>query len=177
MSYLVGVMPRHPVRIAIGAWLVVLAGAISAGATGNAQSVTGPFDGRWVIPHDAWFDQLATASGPGRGGGRGGPDAQAPGRDVVLELRVAPTGSVSGRATGVSGRRGAPGSHPAHDVEISRGALKYDTLSFQIWRFDGFHNRLHVTARVSGAALELEFRRETSNGPVTFATRAVRATY
>ena len=32
-------------------------------------------------------------------------------------------------------------------------------------------------ARVSGAALELEFRRETPNGPVTFTTRAIRATY
>jgi hypothetical protein len=173
-------MPRHLVQIVIAACVVILAGPISIGAAaGSAQTGAGPFDGRWVIPADVWFDQLTTASGQGRGGagGRGGRGAQAPSQAVVLELRVAPSGAVTGRATGVSGRRGAPGSHPAHDVEIARGSLKGDTLSFQIWRFDGFHNRLHVSARIAGADLELEFRRETPAGPETFTTRARRATY
>lgn len=171
---------RLLMQIAIAVPVVSLAAILSDGTVAaTSQNAASPFDGRWVIPADVWFDQLTTASGEGRGGagGRGGRGAQSPGQDVVVELRIGATGAVSGRATGVSGRRGAPGSHPAHDVEISRGALEGDTLTFQIWRFDGFHNRLHVTARVAGDGLELEFRRESSDGPERFTARARRATY
>jgi hypothetical protein len=155
------------------AWIILTA-AIALGAAGYGQDKTERFDGRWVIPPDAWFDRTATAAS---GQGRGGRGTQAPQQDIVLELRVTATGGISGRATGVSGRRGAPGSHPAHDVEITRGGIKGDTLTFQIWQFDGFHNRLHVTARRAGDDLALEFRRETPKGSDTFPTRARRASY
>jgi hypothetical protein len=148
------------------------AAALTFSAIGQAQGMTAPFDGRWVVPPNAWFES-STASGQGRGG-RG---SQAPEQDIVLELRVTPAGAISGRATGVGGRRGAPGSHPAHDVEITRATLKGDTLTFQIWQFDGFHNRLRVTARRAAADLELEFQRDTPTGPDTFTTRARRAHY
>ena len=172
-------MPRRLIQIDHAACVVICAAAIFLGTTsGSSQGAASPFDGRWVIPADPWFDRLAAASAPGRGGARGagGRGEQAAGRDVVLELKVAPSGAVSGRATGTSGRRGAPGSHPAHDVEITRGTLKGDMLTFQIWQFDGFHNRIHATARVVDGGLELEFRRETPAGPDAFTTRARRAT-
>ena len=95
----------------------------------------------------------------------------------MLELKVAPGATISGRATGISGRRGAPGSHPAHDVEITRGTLKGNALTFLIWQFDGFHNRLQVNARVADGDLEVEFRRDTPTDPDTFTTRARRASY
>jgi hypothetical protein len=184
VSYRVGAlgkesMPRHRIPIATASWLILAGAVFVATSVGRAQSGVSPFDGRWVIPSDPWFDRLAAASGQGRtgGAGRGGRGEQDTGRDLMLELRVAPTGAVSGRATGAGGRRGAPGSHPAHDVEISRGALKGDTLIFQIWSFDGFHNRLHATARVADGGLEVEFRRDTPAGAETFTTRARRATY
>jgi hypothetical protein len=174
-------MPRALIRIARAARLVVTAAAFSfGGAAVSAESpAPTPFDGRWVIPADPWFERLATASGQGRGGGRGagGRGDQPPGRDAVLELHVSADGAISGRATGISGRRGAPGSHPAHDVEISRGSVKGETLTFQIWQFDGFHNRIHATARVIDGTLEVEFRRDTPSGPDSFTTRARRATY
>lgn len=171
-------MPRSLTHLDTAVRIVILAVAISfAGAAVQAQPVASPFDGRWVIPTDPWFDRLAIAARPGMGAGRGAGGEQAPGKDVVLELKVAAAGAISGRATGIGGRRGAPGSHPAHDVEITRGTLKGDTLTFQIWQFDGFHNRLHATARVSDGGLELEFRRDTTGGPDTFTTRARRATY
>jgi hypothetical protein len=160
--------------------IVILAGAISfAIAAGASQGTASPFDGRWVIPADPWFDRLATAPGQGRGGasGQGGRGEQAPAREVVLELRVASSGAVSGWATGTSGRRGAPGSHPAHDVEITRGTLNGDTLTFQIWQFDGFHNRIQANARVADGGLAVEFRRDTAAGPDAFTTRARRAPY
>ena len=171
-----GSMARYLLRFGMAACVFVLTAAAGVGLSAQtAQGAPGRFDGRWIVPSDPWFDQLATAPGQGRGGaGRGG---QAPAHDVVLELRVTSAGGVTGRATGVSGRRGAPGSHPAHDVEISRGTLKGDRLSFQIWRFDGFHNRLHVSARVAGGDLELEFRRDSPAGPQVFTTRARRAKY
>ena len=174
-----GSMSRHPIRIDFAAAIIILAAAIAfGGGEMNAQSAASPFDGRWVIPADPWFDRLATTAGPGRGGrGAAGGGEQAPGKDVVLELRVAPGGAVSGRAAGISGRRGAPGSHPAQDVEITRGSLKGDALTFQIWQFDGFHNRVHATATVADGGLELEFRRDTAAGPETFKTHARRATY
>jgi hypothetical protein len=170
-------MPRHVVRM-----VAALCGALFltvAGTTLNAQSPS-PFTGRWVIEGDPWFDQLATSPAGGRGAGRAGAPApvggtQTPAQDVVLQLAVGPDGRVSGVASGISGRRGAPGSHPSHDVEITRGALSGDVLTFQIWRFDGFHNRVHVNARVAGDSLELEFRRDTASGPDTFITRARRA--
>ena len=173
-------MPRHLTHICHAASIVVLTGAIYVGAVaGSAQGTASPFDGRWVVAANPWFDRLATAAGQGRGGagGRGGRGDQAPARDVVIELKVAPNGGVSGRATGTSGRRGSPGSHPAHDVEITRGTVTGETLTFQIWQFDGFHNRIHATARASDDGLELEFRRETPAGPDAFTTRARRATY
>ena len=174
-------MTRFLIRSSRAASVLLFSGAIwCVGHGANAQaSATSPFDGRWVIPADPWFDRLTTASGQGRGGARGagGRGEQAAGKDVVLELEVSATGAISGRATGISGRRGAPGSHPAHDVEITRGALKGDTLTFQVWQFDGFHNRLHATARVAGGSLELEFRRDTPAGPDSFTTRARRAGY
>jgi hypothetical protein len=173
-------MRQRLIHLDIVAGLVILAAAIAfSGALVQGQPALSSFDGRWVIPADPWFDRLATRAGPGRGAGRGagGRGEQAAVKDVVLELKVAPGGAISGRATGISGRRAAPGSHPAHDVEITRGTVKGDTLTFQIWQFDGFHNRLHVTARVADGGLELEFRREAPAGPDMFTTRARRATY
>ena len=155
------------------AWIILTA-LISLGGAGYAQGKTERFDGRWVIPANAWFEQIAAAGSGQGGGGRG---TQTPQQDILLELRVTATGAVSGRATGMGGRRAAPGQHPAQDVEITRGAVKGDTLTFQVWQFDGFHNRLHVTARREGADLALEFRRETPTGADTFATRARHATY
>jgi hypothetical protein len=55
--------------------------------------------------------------------------------------------------------------------------VKGKTLTFQIWQFDGFHNRIHATARVIDGTLEVEFRRDTPSGPDSFTTRARRATY
>jgi hypothetical protein len=171
----------------VGALLVVLAAASASGASPtekrSGSPVDGllgapvqrgtaspsPFDGRWVIAGDPWFSEIAT------GRGRGGPAA--PGPDVVIELRVLPDGRVSGLATGITGQRGAPGSHPPHPVEITRGRLEGDTLSFEVWRFDGYHNRLHVEARTDGDRLALDFRREAPDGPVTFATHARRVEY
>jgi hypothetical protein len=172
-------MTRSLLRIAKEAGALLVTAAVFFGvAAVSAQRAASPFDGRWVIPADPWFDRLATASGPGRGGrGAGGGAEPAAGKDVVLDLGVSPAGAISGRATGVSGRRGAPGSHPAHDVEITRGSLKGDTLAFQIWQFDGFHNRIYATARVVDGNLEVEFRRDTPSGLDTFTTRARRAAY
>ena len=174
-------MPRPLNRIVKMAAFLVFTGAIySSGAAVRDQGAAAKsFTGRWVIPADPWFDRLATPSGQERGGARGagGRAEQAPRRDVVLELEVSAAGALSGRATGIGGRRGAPGSHPAHDVEITRGTLKGDTLSFQIWQFDGFHNRIHATARVADGSLELELRRDTPAGPDSFTTRARRAGY
>jgi hypothetical protein len=171
-------MPRSLIRLAKALCIPLLAAAISGGAAVRAQgAAASPFNGRWVIPADPWFDRLASASGQGRGGARGagGRGEQPPAKDVLLELEVSRVGAISGRATGISGRRGAPGSHPAHDVEITRGSLRGDTLTFQLWQFDGFHNRIHATARVADGSLELELRRDTPAGPDTFATRARRA--
>jgi hypothetical protein len=173
-------MPGFLVRIARTPGIFLLAAAISSsgGAVRAQGAPPSPFNGRWVIPADPWFDRVATASGQGRGArGAGGRGEQAPGKDVMLELEVSPSGAISGRATGTSGRRGAPGSHPAHDVEITRGSLKGDTLTFQVWQFDGFHNRIHATARVADGSLELELRRDTPAGPDSFTTRARRAGY
>jgi hypothetical protein len=168
-------------RIApVGCALMIAAAISSGGGAVRAQgAAASPFNGRWVIPADPWFDRLVAASGQGRGGARGagGRGEQAPGKDVVLELEVSPSGAISGRASGTSGRRGAPGSHPAHDVEITQGSLKGDTLTFQVWQFDGFHNRIHATARVADGSLELELRRDTPAGPDSFTTRARRAGY
>ena len=170
-------MRRSLLRIAKATGVLAFTAALFFGGVPlSAQRAASPFDGRWVIPADPWFDRLATASGQGRGaaGGRG---EQAPARDVVIDVEVSPTGAISGRASGISGRRGSPGSHPAHDVEITRGALKGDTLTFQVWQFDGFHNRIHATARVADGSLDIELRRDTPAGPDSFTTRARRAGY
>lgn len=154
----------------LAAVFVVLAAAAAPAPRAAAQTPPGspgPFDGRWVIDGDPWFSTIAT----GRGG-RGG--APAAGPDVVIDLKVGPGGTVSGIATGVSGTRGAPGSHPAHPVEITRGRLEGGALTFEIWRFDGYHNRLHVQARPEGDELVFDFRREAPGGPVTFTTRGRR---
>jgi len=164
---------RRPLAFGAAASTVLL---LAMSVEGLAPQRSESFDGQWVISFDPWFERLATGSAQGRGGaeGRGGRGTQRPGQDVVLELRVAPAGFVSGRATGLGGRRDAPGSHPAHDVEITRGNLKGVTLTFEVWQFDGFHNRLRVTARLAESNLELEFRRDTAVGPDTFKTRARR---
>ena len=164
---------HRPLAFGAAASTVLL---LAMSVEGLAPQRSESFDGQWVIAFDPWFERLATGSAQGRGGaeGRGGRGTQRPAQDVVLELRVAPAGFVSGRATGFGGRRDAPGSHPAHDVEITRGTLKGVTLTFEVWQFDGFHNRLRVTARLAESNLELEVRRDTAAGPETFKTRARR---
>ena len=163
---------RRPLKFGAAASTVLL---LAMSVDGRAPQRSESFDGQWVISFDPWFERLATGFAQGGGGaeGRGGRGTR-PGQDVVLELRVAPAGFVSGRATGLGGRRDAPGSHPAHDVEIARGNRKGDTLTFEVWQFDGFHNRLRVTARLAASDLELEFRRDTAVGPDTFKTHARR---
>jgi hypothetical protein len=77
-----GSTPRHPIQIAAAIRIVILvAGIFFGGATVNAQAAANPFDGRWVIPSDPWFDRLATGSDPGGAGARGaaGRGEQAPG--------------------------------------------------------------------------------------------------
>src|SRR5262245_26141436 len=109
-------MTRYHLRFVTSAAVLVFCGAVSfAGAGLTAQSEPSPFDGRWVIPVDSWFERLATpaSQGPGGGSGPGGRGDQAPGRDIGLDLTVSAEDAVSGRATGLNSRRGAPGSHPA----------------------------------------------------------------
>lgn len=167
-------MLRSARWIAMSVWLALTLAPV---AELVAQTATAQFDGRWAIAADVWFSGLAVGGrGGGARGGRGGaPGAGDPGPEVVIDITARPGGFVSGVAMGITGRRGAPGSHPPHPVEITKGQLRGDTLHFEIWRFDGFHNRLYVEARAEGNELALTFRQDTPDGPDTFTARARRA--
>jgi hypothetical protein len=130
-------------------------------------------EGRWVIEANPWFDE--TYGGTGRAGGA---VSQAGRGDIILVLRLTPSGGVAGTASGLVRGLGAPGNQPQPDIEISRGELRGGSLIFEIWRYDGHHNRLRVEARPDATGLVLTFSRARPNGPpATYTTRATRASY
>ena len=152
----------------------------------SEQARASPVEGRWVIEANPWFDETYGARGGGGGraggaagqGGREGRAGQPARPEIILVLQLTPGGGIAGTATGLVSGRGAPGSQPQPDIEISRGERRGDTLIFEIWRYDGHHNRLHVEARPDGSGLALTFSRATPNGPpATYSTRAARASY
>ncbi len=178
-------MPRG--RLAPAAASAICAIVLAAPPSdARAQPRASPYEGRWVIEANPWFDETYGARADGRGragggagqGGRDGRAGQPPRPEIILVVHVTPGGGIAGTASGLISGRGAPGSQPQPDIEISRGQVRGETVILEIWRYDGHHNRLHVEARPDGSGLAVTFTRATPNGPPSsYSTRAARASY
>lgn len=173
-------MSEKPFRI-IGAAMCLIALTVPwSHATQRARGSA--LEGRWVIEANPWFDE--TYRGTGRAGGavsqagRGGRAGQPATPGIILVLHLTPGGGVAGTVSGLVRGLGAPGNQPQPDIEISRGELRGGSLMFEIWRYDGHHNRLRVEARPDARGLALTFSRARPSGPpTTYTTRASRASY
>jgi hypothetical protein len=93
-------------------------------------------------------------------------------RTVTLNLKLGAGGTLGGTvAAPASGRGAAPGGNPSRPVEISDGKVNGTHVSFSVWQFDGYKNRMHYDGSVDGDRLVLTITRDTANG--TERTQAV----
>jgi hypothetical protein len=148
---------------------LVIAAALSAVGVSHAQSAASGPAGRWEFTIEA-----PTSAGRGRGTG-----AQTPAtRTVTLKLEPGPGGTLGGTvAIPGSGRSGGTGGNPLRPVEISDGKVDGSQLSFSVWQFDGYKNRMRYDGLVNGDRLTLTMTRDTANGTERTEAVAVRKPY
>jgi hypothetical protein len=160
------------IRLEHSTVVVSLAAVLSMAALPHAQTSTGGLPGRWEFS----IDTPAPAAAGARGSGTA---AQGPAtRTVTLNLTVGAGGTVSGTvAISGSGRGGGPGGNPSRPVEISDGKADKTHVSFSVWQFDGYRNRMRYDGIVEGDRLTLTMTRDTSNGPERIQAVAVRKPY
>src|SRR5262245_10686191 len=163
------------IRFAQHTVAVSLAAMLSMVVAPKAQSVAGGPSGRWEFTTEA----AAPAATGARGRATG---AQAPAmRTVTLVLKLGPGGTLVGTvATSGSGRgggSGGTGGNPSRPVEIGDGKVDGTHVSFSVWQFDGYKNRMHYDGTVEGDRLALTMTRDTANGPERTQAVGVRKPY
>ena len=148
------------IQLGCSTTVVLLAAALSSVVPVHTQTSSGGVFGRWEFTTDA----QAASTDRGRGAGA---TAQEPAKRVVtLNLSPGAGGTVSGTvAVSGSERGGAPGGNPGRPVEIRDGKADGGRLSFSVWQFDGYRNRMHFDAIVEGDRLTLTMTRDTPSGP------------
>jgi hypothetical protein len=159
------------IRLARSTVALSLAAALSMVVVSRAQRGGDSPSGRWEFTTDA----PAPAAG-GRGRGAAG---QTPAtRTVTLNLKVGPGGTLGGTvAIPGSGRSGGTGGNPLRPVEISDGKVDGNHVSFGVWQFDGYKNRMRYEGTVDGDRLTLTMTRDTANGAERKEAVAVRKPY
>jgi len=163
------------IRLVQATVVVSLVAVLSMVNDAHAQSPGGGPSGRWEFTTDVL---VPAASGRGRG-------ASAPGsatRAVTLNLKVG-AGGILGGTVQVSGSgrggRGAAGTggNPSRPVEISDGKVDGNHVSFSVWQFDGYKNRMRYDGTADGDRLMVTMTRDTANGPERTQVVAVRKPY